>query len=448
MSSDRVISVRHLTKTYRVFDRPEDRIKQALTLGRLRYCRDITALRDVSLDIRKGETIGIIGRNGSGKSTLLQLICGILKPTSGAVTVNGRISALLELGAGFSPDFTGRENVYFQGALMGLTHEEMDRRFDAIAAFADIGEFMNQPVRTYSNGMFVRLAFFVNSNVDAEILVIDEALSVGDVYFVQKCMRLLQQFIERGGTVLFVSHDIGAVTHLCHRVYWLDHGKVAHSGSPKEVTERYLEGAYERDQGPSNVARVSRVSAGEADTQDFRQDAINATPYRNDIEIRPFPCSPVGFGKGGAIITLAALHDASGNRLSTVVGGEIVSLLIQGQSNMDIHLPLVGFLVKNGTGQTLFGDNTYVSYLDKPPKVLAHHRFEATFTFRMPTLPIGDYSVAVAVADGTTREHVQHHWIHDAVVLRSLSTSVATGLIGVPMHSIKLTAHNAISVPA
>jgi lipopolysaccharide transport system ATP-binding protein len=447
MHSELAISAENLTKTFRIFDHPGDRIKQALTLGRMRFHREFTALRDVSFEIRKGETVGLIGRNGSGKSTLLQLLCGILKPTSGKAHVNGRVSALLELGAGFNPEFTGRENVYFQGALIGLTKEQMDQRFGAIAAFAEIGEFMDEPVRTYSSGMFVRLAFAVGAHVDADILVIDEALSVGDVYFVQKCMRFLQEFMRQNGTVLLVSHDIGAITELCQTVYWLDRGSVAHMGAPREVAERYLESVYERQQGQSGVAATAKpTSLARVQARDMRLDFINATRYRNDIEIRPFPSTAIGFGKGGATITRAEVLDEDGNSLSAVVGGEIVTLLIGGRSTVDIERPLVGFLVKNKTGQILFGDNTYMSYLDRPPKVPALHEFEATFTFRMPTLPLGDYVVAVAIADGTHHEHVQHHWIHDAIVLKSLSSSVATGLMGIPMHSVKLTTRSSVAV--
>ena len=439
MHSDIAISVENLTKTYRIFGHPGDRIKQALTLGRMRFHREFTALKGVSFEVKKGETVGIIGRNGSGKSTLLQLICGILKPTSGMAHVNGRVSALLELGAGFNPEFTGSENVYFQGALMGLTREEMNERFGAIAAFADLGEFINEPVRTYSSGMFVRLAFAVGAHVDADILVIDEALSVGDVYFVQKCMRFLQQFIQQNGTILLVSHDIGSITQLCQTVYWLDDGRVVHRGAPREVTERYLESMYEQQQGQSGAAKGNPAAPVGVQARDMRLDFINTTCYRNDIEIRSFPSTAAGFGKGGATITLAELLDEQRRPLSAVVGGEIVTLLIRGHSTIAIHRPLVGFLVKNKTGQILFGDNTYTSYLDQPPQIVAQHEFEATFTFRMPTLPVGDYVVAVAIADGSHREHVQHHWIHDAVVLKSLSSSVATGLIGIPMHNIKLS---------
>jgi lipopolysaccharide transport system ATP-binding protein len=445
-SDDIAISVKNLTKTYRIFGHPGDRIKQALTFGQKQYHKEFTALKDVSFEIKKGETVGIIGRNGSGKSTLLQLICGILKPTSGSVEVNGRISALLELGAGFNPEFTGRENVYFQGAVMGRTKTEMDSRFASIATFADIGEFLDQPVRTYSSGMFVRLAFAVNAHIDADVLVIDEALSVGDAFFVQKCMRFLQSFIKDKGTVIFVSHDIGAVTHLCKRVYWLNNGKIAKFGESREVIESYIEGIYETQQGRSNLtssdeAKKQSPISFEVSNQDVRLNFINTTDYRNDIKITQFSSSTTGFGKGGAKITHVDIRDANGAALGLIIGGEMVSLLIRGCASITLNKPIIGFFVKNKTGQVLFGDNTYVSFYKKNKRIIAHHEFESIFTFCMPTLPLGDYVVTVAVADGSMIDHVQHHWLHDALVFKSVSTSVTAGLIGIPMKSITLTSH-------
>ncbi len=240
MSSDDIaISVRNLGKTYRLFGHPGDRIKQFLSLGMKKYHNEFTALHDVSFDIKKGETVGIIGRNGSGKSTLLQLICGILKPTTGSVKVNGRISALLELGAGFNPEFTGRENVYFQGAVIGISKEEMDARFDEIAAFADIGEFIDQPVRTYSSGMFVRLAFSVAVHIDPEVLIVDEALGVGDAEFQERSISFMKSMQQKGVTILFVSHSIPAVRNFCQRAVWLEHGKINLMGDASDVCIAY-----------------------------------------------------------------------------------------------------------------------------------------------------------------------------------------------------------------
>ena len=239
MHSDVAISVKNLTKTYRIFGHPGDRIKQAFTLGRMRFHREFTALRDVSIEIKKGETVGIIGRNGSGKSTLLQLICGILRPSSGSVQINGRVSALLELGAGFNPEFTGRENVYFQGAVMGLKRSELDERFDEIAKFADIGDFIDQPVRIYSSGMFVRLAFAVAVNVDPDILIVDEALAVGDMEFQERSISRMKSLQSNGTTILLVTHAMPAVRNFCQRAVWLDGGNVLMSGESGEVCFAY-----------------------------------------------------------------------------------------------------------------------------------------------------------------------------------------------------------------
>lgn len=241
---DTVISVRNLTKTYRLFGHPGDRIKQFLSLGLKQYHRKFTALKDVSFDIKKGETVGIIGRNGSGKSTLLQLICGILKPTSGTVQVNGRVSALLELGAGFNPEFTGRENVYFQGALMGFTKAQMDEKFDGIAAFSDIGEFIEQPVRVYSSGMYVRLAFATAIHTDPDLLIVDEALAVGDAAFQHKCYRKVAALREVGCSIVLVSHDLRQVARMFNRVILLDKGRIADQGEPLTVLKTYRDSIY------------------------------------------------------------------------------------------------------------------------------------------------------------------------------------------------------------
>jgi lipopolysaccharide transport system ATP-binding protein len=247
MHSELAISAENLTKTFRIFGHPGDRIKQALTLGRMRFHREFTALRDVSFDVKKGETVGIIGRNGSGKSTLLQLICGILKPTAGRVEVNGRVSALLELGAGFNPEFTGRENVYFQGALTGLSRVQMEERFDEIAAFADIGEFIDQPVRTYSSGMFLRLAFAVAVFVEPDILIIDEALAVGDALFQKRCHARIRQMQKSGLTVVLVSHDHELVRNLTSRALLLAQGKALFWGDTREATYQYRKSLFEEE---------------------------------------------------------------------------------------------------------------------------------------------------------------------------------------------------------
>ena len=283
-SDDVSISVSNLTKTYRIFGHPGDRIKQAMTLGLRKYNKEYTALKDVSFNISKGEAVGIIGRNGSGKSTLLQIICGIIKPTSGTVQVNGRISALLELGAGFNPEFTGRENVYFQGALMGMIKAEMDERFDDIAAFADIGDFIDQPVRTYSSGMFVRLAFATMIHIDADILVIDEALAVGDEAFQRKCFDKLAEYFEGNEKVLFfVSHNTRQVERICSKTIWLQEGGVAKLGASTDVCNAYQSKMHEEVQSAQGIQRPLPNVAYSGEVEVLR---IRITPGHDDISAK------------------------------------------------------------------------------------------------------------------------------------------------------------------
>jgi ABC-type polysaccharide/polyol phosphate transport system ATPase subunit len=273
------ITVENLVKKYRLFGHPGDRIKQALTLGRVKFHRDFTSLNNVSFDVGSGERIGIVGQNGSGKSTLLQLVCGILKPTSGMVNVNGRIAALLELGAGFNPEFTGRENVYFQGAVMGLTRKQIDSRFSGIVDFADIGDFIDQPVRIYSSGMFVRLAFSAMVHTDADILVIDEALAVGDEAFQRKCFDKLADYLEGNDKILlFVSHNIRQIERICSKVIWLDKGCVKEVGEPASVCSAYQRKIQEYHQSRlgSEVPRPNIAYSGEIDVNSMK---IYSTGY-------------------------------------------------------------------------------------------------------------------------------------------------------------------------
>ena len=273
--SDVTIRVQGLSKRYEIYDRPRDRLLQMLARGRRQYFREFWALRDVSFEIRRGETVGIIGRNGSGKSTLLQLICGTLNPTAGQIEVHGRVAALLELGAGFNPEFTGRENVFMAAKLLGLTQSQIEERFDRIAAFADIGTFIEQPVKTYSSGMYVRLAFAVNAHVDADILVIDEALAVGDAVFTQKCMRFIRSFKERG-TLLFVSHDTAAVQSLCESAIWLSAGQVRAIGPSRRIAEEYLQ--YTMQQTYGEETALQNVRSDREGKADPDADADSAQP--------------------------------------------------------------------------------------------------------------------------------------------------------------------------
>jgi lipopolysaccharide transport system ATP-binding protein len=446
MSSDLSIKVEGLSKCYQIYDHPQDRLKQfviprlqrSVGVAPKQFFREFWALKDVSFEMKRGETIGIVGRNGSGKSTLLQMICGTLHPSSGNVQISGRVAALLELGSGFNPEFSGRENVYMNGAVLGLSNDEITRRFDAIVNFADIGDFIEQPVKTYSSGMMVRLAFAVIAHVDADILVIDEALAVGDAFFTQKCMRFLRDFMK-SGTVLFVSHDTSAVRSFCNRAIWLEKGRVLKQGEPKEVCDAYLEAFYEAQQGASSTTRLKTLPTGPAVVAlDQRQDFINASNLRNDLQLFAFDAQAPAFGKGHAQIINVSFLDVNKQPLAWIVGGEQVTLKIEALTHSALDAPIIGFHVKDKLGQALFGDNTYLSYAQNPVSSQEQDKVVAEFTFMMPRLAKGEYSVSVAIADGTQQDHVQHHWIHDALHFKSESTSVAAGLIGIPMSNIKL----------
>lgn len=455
MSSDDIaIRVSNLSKCYQIYDTPRDRLKQfvAPRLQRLagqtprQYFREFWALKDVSFEVKKGETVGIIGRNGSGKSTLLQMICGTLNPTSGSIQTNGRVAALLELGSGFNPEFTGRENVYMNAAVLGLSNEEIDARFADITAFADIGEFINQPVKTYSSGMMVRLAFAVIAHVDADILVVDEALAVGDAFFTQKCMRFLRTFMKTG-TVLFVSHDTGSVKNLCNHAIWLEKGKVLQEGSPKDVCELYLQAFYEAQQGKGSTTKLKAIKNEQITLpiKDQRLEFVNASNLRNDLKVFEFDPEAASFGKGGAQIRDVFLLDENEHPLAWIVGGEKVTLRVIAHAYQDLDSPIIGFFVKDRLGQALFGDNTFLSYREQLVYCQGGGELQADFVFFMPLLPPGEYSITIAIASGTQEIHVQHHWIHDAVSFKSESSSVASGLIGIPMLEVKLQTLEAVT---
>jgi len=440
MSSEIVISAKSLSKAYHIYAKPIDRLKQMLWRGKKIFYSEFWALRDVSVDVKRGETIGVIGRNGSGKSTFLQIISGTLNPSAGDLMVNGRIAALLELGAGFNPEFTGRENVYLSASILGLSAEQIDQRFEAIAEFAGIGDFINQPVKIYSSGMYARLAFAVAAHVDADILVIDEILAVGDAAFTQKCMRFIRGFKEHG-TIFFVSHDTGSVVSLCDRALWLESGRLIESGDPKEICYRYM-AAMQAETVPADSFRIGggeRPSKAEVKpVKDHRQELLAASNLKNVVEIFDFNPDAPWFGKRGATITKVELLDSNGSAISALEGGETVELRIEVKAEQRIANPIFGFYVKDKLGQNLFGDNTFLTYQGRPLAIEAHETASASFIFQLPFLPSGDFCVASAFAEGTQAEHTQHHWIDEALFFRVHSSHVIRGLVGIPMISIKM----------
>ena len=439
------IRVQHLSKCYQIYNAPRDRLKQ-FVIPRLQrmagrapkqYFRDFWALKDVSFEIKKGETVGIIGRNGSGKSTLLQLICGTLTPTKGSVETNGRVAALLELGSGFNPEFTGRENVYMNATVLGLTKEEVDERFADIATFADIGDFIEQPVKTFSSGMMVRLAFAVIAHVDADILVIDEALSVGDAVFTQKCMRFLRKFMGQG-TVLFVSHDSGSVVNLCQHAIWLNKGVVAQTGSAKEVVEAYTQFTLQEIYG--DKVRLTSVDASKSMSRENQNnqaagdliDKGTVVTYFSKLE------ESAGWRSGKAELLSIRLLSKDGQDMHMLHGGEMVNLEIIAIANESIYSPILGWYVKDRLGQSLFGEHTY-TYVSPPLHVSAGEKIKAAFQFQMPLLPNGEYTMTVSIAEGDPVEQTQHHWLHDALILKIASDKLRYGLVGIPFKNVSLT---------
>ena len=445
MSSDAAtpaiaIEVEGLGKAYAIFKRPQDRLKQMLVRGRRKYYDEYWALKDVSLTVRKGETVGLIGRNGSGKSTFLQLLCGTLTPTAGRVAVTGRIAALLELGAGFNPEFTGRENVYLAASVLGLSNEQITERYASIAEFAGIGDFIDQPVKLYSSGMYARLAFAVAAHVDADIMIVDEILAVGDAAFTQKCMRFIHRFKERG-TLFFVSHDTGQVINLCDRVVWLDSGSVRAIGPAKEVCHDYLADLYSSQDSTSSfrIGGSRRAEkAPERPVKDSRAELLQTSQHRNEIEIFDFDPNAPWFGERGASIAGVQLLNTRDEPLASLEGGEEVVLQVVCHAEKDLFQPIIGFYVRDRLGQNLFGDNTHLTYQLDPVRVAAGQRFVARFRFQLPYLPSGDFSVTVAIAEGTQTDHVQHHWIEDALFFKVHSSHVVQGLVGIPMLDITI----------
>lgn len=431
MSSEWAIRVCNLSKIYRLYDRQRDRGKQwilpplqkCLGCEPAKYYREVHAVENVSFEVKKGETLGIIGRNGSGKSTLLQLIVGTLSPTSGSIETQGRVAALLELGAGFHPEFTGQENVFLNGALLGLSQAEIEAQIDDMLAFADIGASIHQPVKTYSSGMVVRLAFAVMAHVKADILVIDEALAVGDAFFVQKCMRFLRAFMERG-TVLFVSHDSAAVLSLCRKALWMEQGRVAGIGEAKVVCDGYLHDASaapKQAAGSRQGASVPSSISTESPVQDNSRRVL-ALPRRDRV--------PLSDARQAWIENIT-FRNTVGRAIHTVTTRERVLLRVLCATSVWLRNPIVGFLVRNRFGQSLFGANTCLWGEGISHAVEPGTRFLAELEFVMPVLHPGDYAMSIALADGTQQQHVQYHWIHDALEFTSAPAEFCFGLIAV-----------------
>jgi ABC-type polysaccharide/polyol phosphate transport system ATPase subunit len=422
LSMEYPIIVENLSKVYKLYDNPVDRLKESLSPLRKKYHRDFYALKNVTFEVKRGEAIGIIGKNGSGKSTLLKIITGILTPTGGKVKVNGKISALLELGTGFNPELTGVENIYFSGIIMGYSREEMDRKVDDILSFADIGKFAYQPVKTYSSGMFVRLAFAVAVSVNPEVLVIDEALSVGDMRFSMKCIRKMKDLIAGGTSQIFVSHDMTSIINFCQEVIWLDDGKIFQRGNPKRITLNYANYMAYGLLSPNedNYRSVSNLAEADIHRNSASPDYINKLDKLNWMDLGNLP----SHGEGGALIKRMAIWN-SGTRRNHLVfsGGEECEIFLDIEVHRLLNLPIVCADFRDKKGNLVFGLNTHFIG-PSMPEMPAGKQVIVNFKFKMPLLLIGEYSILFAIVDGTPASHILCHAIYEAFIINLISSAL------------------------
>ena len=427
MSEDIAISLKKVSKCFQRYAHPVDRLKEILLPGKSKTSQ-FWALQNVDLEIEKGQTVGIVGRNGSGKSTLLQIIARTLTPTVGEVVVRGRVSALLELGSGFNPEFTGTQNVFFNARLLGLNQQEIEDKFDAIAAFADIGNFIEQPVKTYSSGMFVRLAFAVAVNVEPEILIVDEALAVGDIVFQHRCMRRMRSMMDSGVTTLFVSHDSGAIKTLCNSAVMIDAGKIYASGTPNNVIIKYMKLVTESELG---LVTPKENVDNNAVTQ-------NASEQTSAIKLEQ-----TRRGNRKALIESVQLFHQSGDEAdeSPIFGfNEQVKLVIEVRVYQELQGCIIGFFVCDKNGNELIGSNT-IEENQPIGKLAAGTNLQIEFTFKLPLRP-SSYSLTVAGAENYTA--MTFDWIDNAIVFQVLPPDTGKrihALVDTPIN-VKVLQHN------
>jgi len=403
MSDDISIKVESLTKTYHLYDSPLDRLKESLSPVRRKYHHDFHALNDVSFEINKGETVGIIGKNGSGKSTLLKIISGVLTPTSGNVMVSGKISALLELGAGFNPELTGVENVYFNGTIMGYSKDEVDAKLDRILSFADIGEFVHQPVKNYSSGMFVRLAFAVAINIEPEVLIVDEALSVGDALFTAKCLSTIERFRQNGASILYVTHDTGSIKSLCSRAIYLDRGKVVEIGKAGNIADLYIRKLREE----SGLATMGK------DPDQFLPVANEKDNVKlsSDIDPRVEPKlsnqtanqnGSIRYGSGEVRCVNAEILNAAGQPLTHVEFDEVIKIRLCLECYMVARFS-VNYMIRDSRNMNLLGSNFRIEGVDFI-QANPGDKYVVEYETRVPVTE-GDYNLLVEITDPIILNH-------------------------------------------
>ncbi len=413
MSEEIAISLKNISKCYKRYARPVDRLKEILLPGKS-HAQEFWALKDIDLEIFKGETLGIIGQNGSGKSTLLQIIAGTLTPTTGDVFVNGRISALLELGSGFNPEFTGRQNVFFNGRILGLSNEEIAAKFDDIAAFAEIGEFIDRSVKTYSSGMVVRLAFAVIANTEPSILIVDEALAVGDARFQAKCMKRIRQLKEQGVTILFVSHDSSSVKMLCKTAVLMNAGKILEVGEPKEVVNHYialLSSEKQEDKQEKQAPGLSKEIREVENHNDFVANSQSETKLNRH-------------GNQLAVINSVKITDLDNNKLSKVETGTTFQIIVSLEAKEELEKLIVGISLRNLMGLVIYGINTHLMNVDLPDLQAGQ---QLKVCFQIPChLNKGIYTFTVGIH---SEEGISYDWVDELVVFEVINGKFCDGVV-------------------
>jgi hypothetical protein len=418
MDKNLAISVQGVSKIYKLYDKPIDRLKEAVSLTHKSYHRDFFALSDISFDVKKGETVGIIGTNGSGKSTILKIITGVLSPTTGTAEVSGNISALLELGAGFNSEYTGLENIYMNGTMMGFSRQEMERRMDDILRFADIGDFVNQPVKTYSSGMFVRLAFALAINVDPEILIVDEALSVGDVFFQAKCYRRMEEMMKNGTTILMVSHDMGSIIKYCDKVVLLNRGHFVAQGEAGKMVDLYKKIlANQTDELAEALIEEKKEALGlpvEATVSDKRmKDRMNLNPEVQE------------YGDGRASFEDFGTLDARGNGTNLLLKGEMFTIRERVRFHAPIENPIFTYTLRDKKGTDITGTNTLFEGTEIKP-VKDGDVYTVSFRQKM-NLQGGEYLLSMSCTGYENGEHVVYHRLYNVLSLTVISNKNTVG---------------------
>ena len=417
--SETAIKVNDVSKLYKLYDKPSDRFKEALGLTKEKKYKEHYALHNVSFDVKKGQTVGIIGTNGSGKSTILKIITGVLSATEGDVEVEGRISALLELGAGFNQEYTGMENIYLNGTMMGYTREEVDARVQMILDFADIGDFINQPVKSYSSGMFARLAFAVAINVEPDVLIVDEALSVGDIFFQNKCFRRIENLKEKGVTILYVSHDLASVKEMCDKALWLEHGQIKMYGDCTEVCNEYSNALLR-----NKDEMYSEESLG--NTNDYY-----SRKKLSDVDWPELTYTNESILSDDVKIVSCFMSKEDGTYKNIFKPGEtcVVSVVID--SKIDLKDAIVGFAMATVKGVWVINLNSLISADKKRIEIHSGKRVKVDFHFAMPALISGNYVIEAAVCNGTMTNYKTYTWLYNIMSVTVLNDAEQYALLNV-----------------